>query len=64
MTCWEIVNSPGYEAPYQEYEKDHLDRVLREKSIEEDLRPTIPSYCPETIAKMIARCWRSDPAAR
>ncbi len=37
---------------------------LRERILEEGLRPPIPEHCPEELSKLITTCYHSNPATR
>ncbi len=64
MTLWEIVNSPGFEIPFEEYSQAMPEHAIKNAVVEGNLRPTIPSYCPSVLSEIIDECWNRSPSAR
>lgn len=38
--------------------------VINKKVAKENLRPTIPGFCPQELADLITWCWEDDPDKR
>jgi len=61
IVMWEVVTR---DAPFFEYEKEIREMQIKHKIIHENLRPTIPSECPQELADLIRECWKTNPKER
>lgn len=65
ILLWEIVVGPGeFNLPYSEYFGIKSDAKIKVEICENELRPTIPEYCPENFKSLIENCWRTNPEDR
>jgi serine/threonine protein kinase len=58
MVCSEILTG---KAPYRDEPKTNLHAKIEAM---DDLRPPLPSDCPEDLRDCITRCWECDPRKR
>lgn len=58
---WEISAGAG-QIPFLEFKFNTLD--VKRKILEEDLRPTIPSYCSSEWTSIIQKCFDKNPQSR
>lgn len=66
IVFWEMINrciKGKYEKPFSEYTEIILEVQLI-STINCGKRPTVPSKCPPSLAKLIEQGWNQDPEQR
>jgi serine/threonine protein kinase len=60
VVLWELATN--MDSPFGEF-KDQVP-VIKQRIIQEGLRPTIPESCPPEFASLIKSCWATNPSLR
>jgi len=61
--CYRTLNGI-YHQPYSEFKNLTIDFQIIIQSAKEDLRPTIPTSCPQSWKNLIISCWHKNQAYR